>query len=290
VDQWGSCVAAAPGDPTTHAQADVCARWAAGHVLTMSEPLISSGAECDAGYLTPEAINDTLARINMFRWMVGLGPTGADASMNQSAQLCANLESWWPWTGGSPHAPPSTSKCYTPEGGGTAGASNIAWGSGNPAQAIDQFIEDSGNESTLGHRRWVLNPPLDPVGIGYWHGGGMYGDAECLMVFSSGGSGPNPPWLAWPPPGWVPIAAAGWTMSFHGSIGGIASAQIEMLRVDDGAPLAVSVMPLSQGYGQEAISWVPSGWSMEAGKTYRVTVTGPPAGAVTYEIKPVACN
>jgi uncharacterized protein YkwD len=268
----------------------VCDRWKQGHALTTTSFLVASGAECDAGSLTQAALNDTLVRLNLFRWMVGLGPTSADPSMNANAQKCANLEAWWPFTGGSPHSPPSTSKCYTPEGGSTAGQSNIAWGSGSPAQAIDQFIEDQGNATTMGHRRWCLNPPLDPVGIGYWQTGGIYGNAECLMVFGSGGSGPMPSWVAMPPPGFVPLEVATWTWTFHGSLGGIANAQISMLRVDDDTPLAVSVTTLQQGFGQDAISWTPKGWSPAAGTTYRVTVSGLSGGDVTYDVKPVNCN
>jgi hypothetical protein len=290
VDMGGTCTAAPPGDPTTHTQQDVCAHWSSGHVLTESTPLVATGDACDAGMLTQAAIVDTLTRLNMFRWMVGLAPTSDDPKLDADAQKCANLEAWWPWTGGSPHQPPASSKCYTAEGGATAGESNIAWGSGNPAQAIDQFVQDNGNETTMGHRRWIVNPPLDPVGIGYWQTGGMYGNAECLRIFGASGTGPNPPWLAVPPPGFVPLDVATWTWTFHGSIGGVPNAQITMLRVDDNMPLAVTVTTLSQGYALDAISWTPSGWTVEAGKTYRVTVGGLAGGDVTYDVKPVMCN
>ena len=94
--------------------------------------------------------------------------------------------------------------------------SNIAWGNG-PADSIDQFIEDDGNATTLGHRRWIVNPPLGPVGIGYWEGGGMYGSAECLAVFGSSGTSNVPPWVAVPNPGPVPLAITKWTWSFSSS-------------------------------------------------------------------------
>ena len=178
--------------------------------------------------------------------------------------------------------------CYTAEAAQGAGMSNIAWGSG-PADSIDQFIEDSGNETTMGHRRWIVNPPLGPVGIGYWEGGGMYGRAECLAVFGSSGGGPNPPWVAVPNQGFTPLTVAQWTWTFHGSDGGIPNATITVLRVDDNTPLAVDVLELSQGYGQNAISWVPMGWTVQPDTTYRVTVSGLNGGDVTYEVTPVDC-
>ena len=288
--QGGACTAAPAGDPTSHTQQQVCDRWKAGHVVTEPNPLTTTGAECDAGTLKQAAIVDTLTRINMFRWMDGLGPTSDDPTYDADAQKCSNLESWWPWMGGSPHQPPSTSKCYTAAGGATAGESNIAWGSGHPAQAIDQFMQDNGNETTLGHRRWILNPPLGPVGIGYWEGGGMYGNAECLRIFGTSGGGPNPPWVAIPTAGFAPIETATWTWSFHGSLGNIPGATASVLRVDDNTTLPVKMMPLSQGYAQDTTSWTPVGWTAEAGKTYRVTVSGLSGGDVVYDVKPVACN
>lgn len=265
--------------------------WKSGHVVTTQNPLSASGADCDAGTLAQGGILDTLTRINMYRWLAGLGPTSDDAGFDADAQLCANLESWWDFSSSiSPHSPPSSSKCYTAEGGATAGQSNIAWGSGHPAQAIDQFMQDNGNATTMGHRRWILNPPLDPVGIGYWQTGGTYGNAECLRVFGSSGTGPSPSWVSIPTAGYAPIEMAQWTWTFHGSLPGIPNAQISMLRVDDNAPLAVDVHQLSQGYGQDCVSWDPSGWTPEAGKTYRVTVSGLGGGDVVYDVKPVSCN
>lgn len=291
VMQGDVCTAVPPGDPTTHTQQDVCDRWSDGHVVTTPDALVSSGADCDAGYLAQGALDDTLTRMNMFRWLIGLGPTGDDPDMNASSQLCANLEAWYTWQGGSPHSPsPSDSICYTAEGAATAGQSNLAWGSGHPAQAIDQFVVDNGNLDTMGHRRWIFNPPLDPVGIGYWTGGGTYNDGMCLMVFGSGGSGPFPAWTAFPPPGFVPLEITGWPWTFHGSDSAIASATASILRVDDNTPLDVTMHSLSQGYGPTTAAWTLDGWSAEAGKTYRVTVSGLSGGDVVYDVKPVSCN
>jgi hypothetical protein len=180
-------------------------------------------------------------------------------------------------------------KCYSAEGAAEAGQSNLAWGAGHPADAIDLYVNDFGNESTMGHRRWVLNPPLGPVGVGYWETGGQYGNAQCLHVFGSSGGGPTPPWTSFPPPGYVPLETATWTWTFQGSLSGIASADISVLRVDDDTPLAVTVTGLLQGYAQDAISWTPSGWAPEAGKTYRVTISGLGGGDVVYDVKPVGC-
>ena len=55
-----------------------------------------------------------------------------------------------------------------------------------------------GNDTTLGHRRWILHPPLGPIGIGF------YGDASCLGVFGMSGGGTSGDWYSYPPTGAVP--------------------------------------------------------------------------------------
>ena len=292
VSLGNTCSAAPVGDPSTHTQAEVCGKWQNGHVITETKPLTASGAECEAGTLKPGAITDTLVRINMFRWFEGLGPVSDDAQYDADAQACSNLEAWWDFTSKlSPHEPPNTSKCYTAIGGATAGQSNISWGSNGPAQSIDQYMEDNGNDTTLGHRRWILNPPLNPVGIGYWQTGGKYGNSSCLRVFSSKGTGPSPKWNAVPPAGFAPLQMAKYAQwSFEGSIAGTPDATATVLRVDDNQALAVTVVKLSQGYGQNTMSFKPMGWTAEAGKTYRVTIAGLTGGNVVYDVKPVTCN
>lgn len=269
-------------------EAEVCTAWTDGHVVTTPDPLVTNGTDCDPGTLKQGAISDTLARLNMFRWLSGLGPATTEDGLNQTAQLCANLESWWDFSaGGSPHNPPSTAKCYTAQGASGAGMSNIAWGNG-PADSIDQFFKDDGNQATMGHRRWLVNPPLGPVGVGYWEGGGQFGSAECLMVFGISGGGPTPEWVSVPNEGFVPLEVATWTWTFHAP--GADGAQISMRRVDDNAPLPITVKKLQQGFGVEAVSWTREGWEPEVGKTYRVTVAGLVAGDVTYDVMPIDCN
>ena len=292
VSQGGTCSAAPVGDPSTHTQADVCSHWKDGHVVTEAKPMTATVTECTVGSLKPGAITDTLVRMNMFRWLEGLGPVSDDAQYDLDAQACANLESWWDFTStDSPHEPPTSAKCYSATGAATAGQSNIAWGSGGPAQSIDQYMEDNGNDTTLGHRRWVLNPPLNPIGIGYWEKGGQYGNASCLRVFASKGTGTKPSWNAVPPAGFAPIEMAKYKQwSFEGSLADTAKATASVLRVDDNMTLPVTQQALSQGYGQDTMSFKPNGWTAEAGKTYRVTISGLTAGNVVYDVKPVTCN
>jgi hypothetical protein len=291
VDNGITCVPIDPADPAQRSMAEVCARWAADHVLTDPHPFTAgAGGDCDSGTLSASGKADTLKRLDGFRWLAGLGPTSESATLDATDQKCANLESWWDFSSGnSPHSPPATAKCYTAAGAQGAGMSNIAWGNG-PADSIDQFMEDNGNASTMGHRRWLVNPPLGPIGIGYWEGGGMYGSAECLAVFGASGTGPKPPWVAVPNPGFVPMPIPTWTWTFHSALGGAATATITVVRASDNANLPVTRATLDAGYGQDAVSWKPMGWTPAANETYKVTIAGLAGGDVRYAVKPVVCN
>jgi hypothetical protein len=88
----------------------------------------------------------------------------------------------------------------------------------------------------------------------------------------------------------VPLEIATWTWSFHGKLGGIANANIAVVRASDHAALAVTRQVLTQGFGQDAIAWAPSGWTPAAGETYRVTISNLTGGDVSYVVKPVTCN
>src|SRR3954464_10317119 len=96
----------------------------------------------------------------------------------------------------------------------------------------------------MGHRRWLMNPLLDPTGIGWWKTGGLYGAASCVWTQSFNNNGPTPSWYAMPNQGYVVKKIADWTWTFHGTIPGILDAGISMLRVDDNTPLPVTVQKL----------------------------------------------
>jgi hypothetical protein len=53
--------------------------------------------------------------------------------------------------------------------------------------------------------------------------------------------------------------------------------------------LNVSTNLLASGYGQSAIGFSPSGWSVDAGETYEITVSGLGGQTVVYQVKPVNC-
>lgn len=290
-DDGAACVSTG-GEGGERSRAEVCRRWKEGHQVSSPTPFVAGSGMCGLGAVPEAAIDDTLRRLALFRWLSGLDAVENDAAFDADAQACSVVSAWWDFSRPiSPHTPPSDSTCWTVEGARGAGTSNIAWGSSSAADAIDGFMEDAGanNVDALGHRRWILNPPLGPVGIGYWSGGGAFGNASCLRVFASRPGVRGPAWNAVPPAGYAPIEMARWTWSFQGSLSGISGADVTVTK--DGETMPIEVRRLQLGAGEPAVSWVPVGWSPQVNVTYEVTVSGVgPTGEVKYETTPVDCS
>lgn len=286
----GTCTPNDPGNPANHTKEEVCQAWATGHDATASGDGFTAGSmTCDPGTFSRAAIDDTLRRLNMHRWLAGLGPVTDDASDNDAAQKCSVIAAWNP-VGQQAHNPPPTATCYTPEGAAGAGSSNIAWGCRSGPDAIDQWIVDNGNETTFGHRRWLLNPPLNPVGIGYYRGGNNYGTASCIRVFSGSGTGPRPNVVAFPPPGFVPMGIASWPWTVQGRVP-TSGVDAGIVRVSDGASMPLSVSVLQGNYGMSSALLLrrTGGWNPAVNETYLVTIVGTGASPIAYEVKPVNC-
>ncbi|HUU00434.1 MAG TPA: CAP domain-containing protein, partial [Myxococcota bacterium] len=194
--QGPDCLPVIPTDFGSRTAAGVCAKWKADYSTKAAWVWQAGADDCDDGTLNPESIDDGIRRINLFRWLVGLYPVFNKRTLNVYAQPCAVMIKE---NGSLNHQPPTDWNCYTAEGASGASNSNECMGRSDPAGAIDAYIGDN-NVSSLGHRRWLLDPPYKPAGIGQatsWN---------CTYVMT-GGNEFRPDWLAYPPPGPCPQAA-----------------------------------------------------------------------------------
>jgi len=281
-DTGGACVAAVPGDPSGRTQADMCARWNADRVDRAASAWTAGSTMCDPGSVPADAIDDTLRRVNVYRWLSGLGPVTEDVGQRAADQDCAHMMSV---NGTLNHFPPASFTCYTAAGAAGAGSSNLSLGVGSAAGGVDLFMDDSGVDS-LGHRRWILNGPLGAVGIGF--SAGSRG-ASCLGVFDSSASNTRM-WTAYPNEGFAPVENARAAMwSFHSNALSLGAATVSVVRISDGAALTVTVSHPADGYGPRTVAFSPSGWTPTAGERYRVTVSGTSAGDISYEVALVSC-
>ncbi len=261
----------------------VCDQWKAARA-DLSEGTWSGALDgCNAGDTSAEGRANALALVNLYRAMVGLPPATLDAERNAAAQECALMMHA---NGQLSHTPPQSWKCFSDKGAGAAGKSNIATTPG--VQAVDLYMIDPGNETTIGHRRWILSNSLGAIGLGSTNG------YSCMWVIG-GGNDAGKKFVAWPPAGQVPIDAwnvsfvsldaTGWTIQSD-SIG-FGGAKVTVK--DDGKMLPVETVVLGAGYGStSALRFNPVGWKAQAGHNYEVTVTGA-TEPLSYVVEVVAC-
>ncbi|MEX1368718.1 MAG: CAP domain-containing protein [Nannocystaceae bacterium] len=264
----------------------MCNRWTSDRADLDEGTWSGSVASCDPGDISASGRANALRLLNLQRFMVGLPEVSTDPGRDASAQACALMMHA---NGSLSHNPPMGWTCYSPDGAGAAGSSNISTGPG--VLSVDLYMVDPGNPTTLGHRRWILSNSLGPVGLG------STSSYSCMWVIGGGGGGSNA-WTAWPAPGPFPIEAVdplgfssldetGWSIQSDGI--DLSGAQVT-ITTGAGEPRPVSVTVLAGGYGSStAISMIPQGWSTEVGTTYHVQVDGV-GMPIEYDVHVVDCG
>jgi hypothetical protein len=272
-----------PGDRGT--AEGTCARWN-GDRANMSEGTWSGNvASCDVGDISADGRANALKLINLYRWLADLPAVATEAGRDRQAQACALMMEA---EGSLSHEPGTDWACYSAEGADGASSSNISGGPG--VSSIEAYMVDNGNATTIGHRRWTLSNSLGPIGLGSTGPGG----SSCFQNLSGSGRA-GKMWMAWPPPGIVPLQAFGTGRSTIDDTGwNIQSDNINLAGAvvtvtAGGTNMPVTVTQLMGGYGSRyAIRFNPMGWDTTAGQTYAVSVTGI-STPISYEVQVVTC-
>lgn len=233
-----------------------------------------SVATCTAGTTNPDFTQATLQRVNYFRAMAQLpGDITLDSTLNAKCEEAALMMAA---NQSLNHAPPDTWLCYTTDGFDAAGHSNLALGAYGP-RAIDLYMSDTGQYNyAVGHRRWILYPPLVTVGTGSNDASpGLYPGADALWVIGAFGTRPPAPeWVSWPPPGYVPYPIVPGRWSFSYPQADFDNATVTMTQ--GGMTVSVTLEPVdNSGYGDRTVVWVPAisaGANPGQDTTYSVTV------------------
>ena len=267
------------------ASTDVCTRWQADRADLSEGTWSGNVAACDAGDLSANARTNALRLVNLYRFLAALPAVTNDATLDAGDQACALMMRA---NNQLSHTPPNTWTCFTQAGADAAGASNIS--GGQAVSSVDAYMIDNGNETTLGHRRWVLSNSLGPIGIG--------GTDKASCMHTLGGTGKaGKAWMAWPAPGTIPLQAmipargpsvdtTGWSIQSEKIDLTNAVVKVTVGGVDQ----PVTVTQLLQNYGAKyALDFIPQGWKTEAGKTYSVVVTGI-STAINYDVQIVDCQ
>ena len=264
----------------------------------------------DTSDLFKEAV---LLRINFYRAMAGIP---ADIilvdDLNQAAQMTALIMSG---NDSISHFPVTAGFDNYLSADGIQGAadSNLAIGSYGPG-SVNGYMQDKGAGNTsVGHRRWLLYPPMLEMGTGDVPGGEIPAEAQAnipgdsatvrranaIHVFSPNNFGVFPdidfPYVAFPQEGYVPyhIVHPRWSFAIDGA--NFSAATVSMTR--DGSPIAVALEPYdAPGLGSNTLVWVYDGLNAndshnhakpDSDVTYSVTIDGiqnAPETSYTYNV------
>ena len=268
-DGMGGCRPEQPGEPATRTVAEVCQRWKGWSPRASLADLFAVAPKdtCDPGVLSAEALDDALSRLNLYRWLVGLEPVAGDSDLERVTQACATTLAAARM--GLTHQIPTSYPCYTQEAAQAAGSSNLSSGRSMPWESVDGYVRDR-NVRSLGHRRWLFNPPLGKTGFGHRD---RY---SCMAVFDMSNPGPHPDAVPYPSAGPFPRAAllGPWmlgsqTLGFH------SDSTVRITRVSDGSAIAVDdVYVPTVGYGVGALAWHVDTASVPAGEELEVVISG----------------
>lgn len=269
----------APIDTTN--RAEVVARWYDTYFDNTPFSWTGSVSNCVAGDTTDAFKAAVVKRLNYYRAMAGLsGDLALDASTSAKAQQAALMMDA---NDRLSHSPSSSWRCYSADGAQAAGSSLLAYSSASARNVglLDGYMRDRGaNNAPVGHRRWILYPPLARVGTG----DAPQANALWIIFPGTGGEAAPPSAIAWPPRGFVPRPLADPTDRFSLSCPGanFSAASVSM-RGDAGQPVSVRVESRSDhGYGDNTIVWSidtaqspARGWDRATGDTrLDVEVTG----------------
>ncbi len=279
-DGMGGLPAGGSGGEST----EVCTRWNDAHVDLSEGEWTGSVESCTVGDMSATTRETALRLLNLYRWMAGLPEVAMSEEYNQMDQACALMMQA---NDELDHSPPNTWDCYSEVG--AQAAQNSCLDAEGSVASISAYFVDPGNETTLGHRRWMLSSYLGPVGFG------STGDYSCLHTGMSGTADRD--WTAWPPPGQFPIQATTdqWDRTLNTTGWSIQSDTIRLADASvsitlDGNDQPVTVSDLASGYGSEyAISLVPQGWEMAVGNRYHVELSGL-SEPISYDVEVVSCD
>jgi hypothetical protein len=216
-------------------------------------------ASCDEGDTSAEFRNSVLVRINYFRAMAGV-PSDIlfSAVYNDKAQQAALMMSN---NGDLDHTPPANWTCYTADGAEAASRSNLSLGNYGWAAVDGQMMDNGAYNTAAGHRRWILYPQTEEMGTGDVPSSSGYFSANALWVMDGRYNNPRPatrePYVAWPPPGYIPYTVVSPRWSFSYPEADFSTASVSMS--SNGSPISVVIHPPASGYGENTIVWAADG-------------------------------
>ncbi len=217
-------------------------------------------ANCVAGTVSTAYQEAILQRANYFRAMVGLPSTltlsAPHSARSQAAALIMSANNTLT------HSPDSSLRCYTDDGRTGAGSSNLFLGVSG-VNSIDGYIDDfGGGNEFVGHRRWILYPPLAQMGVGDIPSGTPAAQANALGVvdFALFGQRPaNVERVALPSNGFWPYQLLPGSNRWSLSVAGANFTNATVIVTVNGQAVSAPVIARdSRGFGDPTIVFTPA--------------------------------
>ncbi|HCT93139.1 MAG TPA: secretory protein [Lachnospiraceae bacterium] len=244
-----------------------------------------------AGTLSGDTLQSALGILNQVRYIAGLD---ADVALNAEytllTQAAALVNAANRQLSHYPNRPSGMDDELYGLGHDGASSSNLGMGYRTLGSAIVHgWMDDSdyNNINRVGHRRWLLNPPLKATGFGY------VGGYCAVYVFNATGNASYTN-VAWPAQN-MPLDYFGnsyaWSLS-TGSAENINDITVTMVRQRDQKQWTFSKNSSdgdfyvdNNGYGQAGcIIFRPDSVQYQDGDSFAVTITGTRAGTISYTV------
>lgn len=255
-------------DTFNRAQVASTYRTAVSSNLGLNSGWTGSASDCRAGSASDSYDAATIESINWFRRMSGLAVVTEDSGASQEAQQTALMMHAQNTLS---HYPTASWRCHTSAGAETAAESNLTLGVVGPRGVIGQIEDPGAGNEALGHRRWLLFPELESVGVANTN------RASVVRVLGEFGNRMSrSDWVSWPPAGYVPDETVfdRWSISYAGT-GAVDFSRSAVKVLENGRAASVDVLPLSNGFGDPTLAWEVNGINPEAAgdMTYTIEVS-----------------
>lgn len=296
-----AAVSANAVDTTARATVDAAylARWAPATTTTATSTAVPS--TCQPGAVGRATVDAAVAAWNFVRGLAGLDAVAEDPNLADSAQRAALTFSA---QDDISHNPGTSWRCYTAAGLEGAQKSNIgiAWGGRTPTAAdlVNGYLTERYDAGTdLGHRRWMLHPPITTTAIGVASNpatGSQYrtntANAIRVMGVGTNSAASNPSWVPWPTAGYfpAPLEPFGlWSLTSPSAGADFSAASVSV--TGPSGALATQKLTARNGYGNNTLAFRVTGVTAPVGSAesvYTVNVTGmrgTPVASYSYQVK-----
>ncbi|MFC5703290.1 stalk domain-containing protein [Cohnella faecalis] len=196
-----------------HTPEEIIAKWDEYKPTFSGDPFLvkpNVTAPYATGKLNPAFIQDGVNMANFVRFLAGLpDDLEQDQSLNDQAQYGAVVLAAVDTLTHYPAKPKDMDSGFFEIGAKSTSSSNLHAGLTKLHQTVLGYMSDSDstNIDRVGHRRWILNPPLKKVGFGYALSNTATAYSPMQVFDKSGAKTSASPITAWPSPGAFPMIA-----------------------------------------------------------------------------------